>query len=540
MNECKNCGGSGRSKGSPFLDCRECGKAAEYLGVMEWIKNGGMNGDAERGYLALYEFGKEAHRRAAPVAAAAPQGDPKQPIIGKLMDEISNLPVLWGLDEHGALLRNSDVFRVLVAVGKEYAAHPPADAAPASDVPEKAMFWFSCLTKCARLLNIPDDESIPSGVVAAVEKLVADAAPVDTKAESRNWIGDYAGGENQYECRCSTCGNSFFGHKHRVTCKVCAAQPSTAHGESPRQQAGELSPLYAWLCKTSKCGIEIVERAARELKEYYEGATPEFHANSMQICAYPNCTCIGGTTSTCAKSIAQRPTSAADEQRGMPTAYLAEDGLVCTHEVGECRLPIWLKDTADAEKFLNIMVNLVCTIRDRLQPGNATAAAPAVLTESQIDDLVFGYAPSCKIGEGRELVQAVLATATATDAWKSSGLDYDRAIHSNPDAKAWADLFVQTHPGLSDKHDVMLGWFANAMMAMHDHLKQQDAAASAEQARDAARLDWLEKMTVNVRIPLRYGSRDLFWTSPDDDDSDVGPSDIRAKIDIAIASQQKG
>ncbi|OYO29198.1 hypothetical protein [Janthinobacterium sp. PC23-8] len=52
-------------------------------------------------------------------ASAAPQG---QPIIGRLMDQISALPVLWGLNEPGALLRNSDVFRVLAAAGREQAA----------------------------------------------------------------------------------------------------------------------------------------------------------------------------------------------------------------------------------------------------------------------------------------------------------------------------------------------------------------------------------------------------------------------------------
>lgn len=64
------------------------------------------------------------------------------------------------------------------------------------------------------------------------------------------------------------------------------------------------------------------------------------------------------------------------------------------------------------------------------------------------------------------------AAGVQGDAWKPSGLEYDHAIHSNPDAKAWADLFVQTHPALADKHDLMLGWFANAMMAMYDHLYQ--------------------------------------------------------------------
>ncbi|MGK5031507.1 hypothetical protein [Janthinobacterium sp. MDT1-19] len=53
----------------------------------------------------------------SPLPAAAPQ-----PIIGRLMDQISALPVLWGLNEPGALLRNSDVFRVLVAAGREQAS----------------------------------------------------------------------------------------------------------------------------------------------------------------------------------------------------------------------------------------------------------------------------------------------------------------------------------------------------------------------------------------------------------------------------------
>lgn len=63
-----------------------------------------------------------------------------------------------------------------------------------------------------------------------------------------------------------------------------------------------------------------------------------------------------------------------------------------------------------------------------------------------------------------------------TDPWAATGGDYDRSIHHNPDAKAWADFFVATYPGLADKHDVMHGWFANAMMAMHDYLKTQEPA----------------------------------------------------------------
>ncbi len=64
------------------------------------------------------------------------------------------------------------------------------------------------------------------------------------------------------------------------------------------------------------------------------------------------------------------------------------------------------------------------------------------------------------------------APIAQTDPWAPSGGDYDRSIHANPDAKAWADFFVKTFPGQADEHDLLLGWFANAMMAMHDRLRQ--------------------------------------------------------------------
>lgn len=77
-----------------------------------------------------------------------------------------------------------------------------------------------------------------------------------------------------------------------------------------------------------------------------------------------------------------------------------------------------------------------------------------------------------------ETVQRIVAALSAQQSapWAPSGADYDRAIHRNPDAKAWADFFIATFPGQADKHDLMLGWFANAMMAMHDHLKAQQSA----------------------------------------------------------------
>ena len=50
--------------------------------------------------------------------------------------------------------------------------------------------------------------------------------------------------------------------------------------------------------------------------------------------------------------------------------------------------------------------------------------------------------------------------------------DYDKSIHSNPDALAWAKFFCDTlkeKPGIASDEGTMLSWFANAMMAKSDH-----------------------------------------------------------------------
>lgn len=51
-------------------------------------------------------------------------------------------------------------------------------------------------------------------------------------------------------------------------------------------------------------------------------------------------------------------------------------------------------------------------------------------------------------------------------------VEYDRSIHSNPDASAWAKFYKECFPDADE--ETMLGWFANAMMAMHDHIYQNN------------------------------------------------------------------
>jgi hypothetical protein len=56
--------------------------------------------------------------------------------------------------------------------------------------------------------------------------------------------------------------------------------------------------------------------------------------------------------------------------------------------------------------------------------------------------------------------------------------DYDMSIHSNPDATAWAKFFIETKQQagwtIEDINEsLMIGWFANAMMAMSDAITRE-------------------------------------------------------------------
>lgn len=54
---------------------------------------------------------------------------------------------------------------------------------------------------------------------------------------------------------------------------------------------------------------------------------------------------------------------------------------------------------------------------------------------------------------------------------------------------------------------------------------------------DTKRMDWLVSKTVNVREPLRYGSRDLFWSEAVTDEEDDHATLLREQIDAAVANE---
>ena len=49
--------------------------------------------------------------------------------------------------------------------------------------------------------------------------------------------------------------------------------------------------------------------------------------------------------------------------------------------------------------------------------------------------------------------------------------DYDMTIHRNPSSLAWAKFFMECNPNCGLDEEIMTTWFANAMTAMHDHMR---------------------------------------------------------------------
>ena len=73
--------------------------------------------------------------------------------------------------------------------------------------------------------------------------------------------------------------------------------------------------------------------------------------------------------------------------------------------------------------------------------------------------------------------------------------DYDKSIHSNPDAQAWAKFFISTVEEQSWRiedidESLMTGWFANAMMAMHDHVKKEWVGLTGEEIHEVVSKKW--------------------------------------------------
>jgi len=100
-------------------------------------------------------------------------------------------------------------------------------------------------------------------------------------------------------------------------------------------------------------------------------------------------------------------------------------------------------------------------------------------------------------------------------------MDYDRSIHNNPDAQAWAKFFIETTKDIDREvfgiEGYMTAWFSNAMMAMHDSMKPQETddtiakyvkACSDLSQQGIAEWNRAEKASANYK-ELREATTDL-------------------------------
>ncbi len=64
------------------------------------------------------------------------------------------------------------------------------------------------------------------------------AHPTHNNAE-RDWKEDSSHENGNYQCICSTCGNTFMGHKRRITCKLCGKNNADSELVGKQKNVGE-------------------------------------------------------------------------------------------------------------------------------------------------------------------------------------------------------------------------------------------------------------------------------------------------------------
>jgi len=184
----------------------------------------------------------------------------------------------YGVLENRAFNLTDDMFAAFAVP----AAGVQGDAA-------KANFWFDCLYKCAKLLELDEQTPIPSGVVAAVEKLVAQQQPDsgrDSALEEAAQICDD-------EAACSVASGEQYGRDAAMICaagiRALAAHP--APSSDAALYSGEVVELAAaleqeWLAK-SIAEMRAIKFHDGAFNAGYEAALDEIETRCNITVAHP-------------------------------------------------------------------------------------------------------------------------------------------------------------------------------------------------------------------------------------------------------------
>lgn len=92
------------------------------------------------------------------------------------------------------------------------------------------------------------------------------------KFTPHDWQEDFIDTDNgRYECKCVHCGSEFYGHKRRVSCKLCTVAAALA----PRAEAGEVGGL-GWMPMTQY-------EASKMFLKLRDGCRYEFAYRSLVV-----------------------------------------------------------------------------------------------------------------------------------------------------------------------------------------------------------------------------------------------------------------
>ena len=84
---------------------------------------------------------------------------------------------------------------------------------------------------------------------------------------------------------------------------------------------------------------------------------------------------------------------------------------------------------------------------------------------------------------------------------------YDMSINTNSSALAWTKFFRECCPECNLDDETMLAWFANAMMAMHDHIYQTSPPKQKPLSEDEIDLGYQDSPGNYYDLAFRDGVR---------------------------------
>ncbi len=168
------------------------------------------------------------------------------------------------------------------------------------------------------------------------------------------------------------------------------------------------------------------------------------------------------------------------------------------------------------------------------------SAPPSPLRES-LQHQAAGNCPAVwvRLGDNNHAPDCTLDHDEARE-WESRGLEVLRMVAPAPVAvpderaafNAWNNEDNLPVAGVGAKNAAWFAWQARAAM-------QAESVTAATVLDDTRRMDWLVSKTVNVREPLVYGSRDLFWSQTISDDwEEKHKTTLREQIDAAMDAEK--